>query len=351
MDAQNQPPKGRGAAENITSRFASTRVDFLEPMETNPDTKVTDVRIEKVLTSNNSPDVPFELSTNPYQGCEHGCVYCYARPSHAYFDLSPGLDFETQILARTNSVERLRVALGRPTYRCLPIAIGANTDAYQPAERNREITRGILELMLECRQPAVIITKSALIERDTDLLAALAERNLVHVMISVTTLDDDLKRRLEPRAAAPGRRIKTIEHLTASGIPTGTMIAPVIPGLTDHELESIVEVASQAGAQSAAYVLLRLPNEVRPLFEQWLRNHFPLRAGKVLSLIRQVRGGRMNDPRFGHRITGSGPWADLLQRRFDRVLRKHALGERFRARLDTQSFRPPAAAGQIQMDL
>lgn len=322
-------------------------MDYSEPSDVNPETVISEVPVRQVLTRNQSPDVPFDLSVNPYQGCEHGCIYCYARPSHAYFDLSPGLDFETRILARTNAVSRLRETLGRPGYRCAPIAVGANTDAYQPAERNQQITRGILKLALECRQPLVIITKSSMIERDRDLLGELARKRLAHIMVSITTLDEDLKRRLEPRAASPKRRLQTVRRLAECDIPVGVMVAPVIPGLTDHELESILAASADAGARSGSFILLRLPHEVEPLFNEWLDNHYPLRAGKVRSLIRQLRGGRLNDSRFGHRMRGQGPWAELLKNRFQAAIRKNGLEKRLSPRLDTTGFRPPCAnAGQ-----
>ena len=249
-------------------------------------------------------------------------------------------------------MDRLRQSLSRPGYECAPIAVGANTDAYQPAERNRMITRGLLELALTCRQPVVLITKSSLIERDVDLLSDMADKRLAHVMMSVTTLDDDLKRRLEPRAASPGRRLQSIERLAGAGIPVGVMAAPVIPGLTDHELEAIISAAAQAGARSATYVLLRLPHEVEPLFQEWLDNHYPMRAGKVRSLIRQLRGGRMNDSRFAHRMRGQGPWADLLEQRFARAIRKNGVDATLSPRLETAGFRPPTVeVGQMALEL
>src|SRR5581483_4717785 len=243
-------------------------------------------------------------SINPYRGCEHGCCYCYARPSHAYLELSPGLDFETRLFAKDNAAQVLREELAKPGHEVEPIAIGVNTDAYQPIERERRITRQILELLAQCEHPCTLITKNALIERDLDLLAPMAQKNLVQAFVSVTTLDHELARRMEPRASAPRRRILTIERLAAAGVPTGVMVAPVIPFLTDAELEAILEAARRAGGQSAGYVLLRLPWEVKDLFESWLEHHYPLKAAHVMSRVRAMRGGKDNDPNFGSRLRG-----------------------------------------------
>lgn len=270
-----------------------------------------------------------------------GCIYCFARPSHAYIDLSPGLDFETRLTVKTNAAERLRAELARPGYRCQPIVLGTNTDPYQPVERQWRVTRSMLEVLDECRHPVSLITKGGGILRDLDLLESLAADNLVSVMVSLTSLDASLKRALEPRAASPATRLRVIRKLREHGVHTGTLIAPVIPALTDHELESLVAAAAEAGAQEAGYVLLRLPREVQPLFEHWLEEHAPGRAGHVMSLLRQSHGGRAYDSCFGHRMRGAGPWADLLEQRFLRALRRHGLASRGGPPLNTGSFRSP----------
>ncbi len=298
-----------------------------------------------LIRENDSPDIPFTHSINPYQGCEHGCSYCFARPSHAYLDLSPGLDFETKIFAKTNAVELLRKELRRPGYRATPIALGANTDPYQPAERRLRITRGILELLAECSHPVNIVTKSAGVLRDLDVLAPMAARNLCAVYVSITTLDPGLARRMEPRAAAPARRLETVRALADAGVPVGVMASPMIPGLNFPELEAILEAAAAAGARTASTLLLRLPHELKTVFEEWLREREPTRADRVLSLLRQMRGGKLNDPRFGHRMRGSGPFAELLSQRFRIAARRHGLATDHRRPLDASSFRPPAAAG------
>jgi len=330
-------------------RFASHETETCsgegdEP-SVSPDTELLPEQIRSIISRNRSPDVPFEQSINPYRGCEHGCVYCYARPSHAYVDLSPGLDFETKIFTKPQAPAVLRRELARPGYRCLPIALGANTDAYQPAERDLRLTRQILEVLADFRHPVSIITKSALIERDIALLQDLARDNLVTALISVTSFDDELKRRMEPRAAAPGRRIETIRRLSEAGIPCGVLAAPMIPGLNDHELEKILEVSAAAGARFAGYVLLRLPHEVEPIFTQWLETQYPLKAGRVLSLLRQSRDGELNDPRFGSRMRGSGPFAALLARRFAAASRRFRLTRQSAALLSTTHFRVPDVPG------
>jgi DNA repair photolyase len=295
-----------------------------------------------IISRNASPDVPFTQSINPYQGCEHGCVYCYARPSHAYLDLSPGLDFETKLFAKPNAAELLRAELAKPGYVCDPIALGANTDPYQPIEREWKVTRAILEVLAETGHPFSIVTKSALVERDLDLIAPMAARNLACVYVSVTTLDRRLARTLEPRAAAPQRRLATIRTLSQAGVPVGVMTAPIIPQLNDRDLEAILEAAAAAGARHAGWVLLRLPREVAPLFRGWLDAHAPLRAEHVMSLVRQLRDGRDNDPRFGARMRGSGPYAELIERRFAIACKRFGL-TREREPLDTTQFRPPKA--------
>jgi DNA repair photolyase len=294
--------------------------------------------------------VPFEQSINPYRGCEHGCVYCFARPAHAFVNLSPGLDFETRLFYKQDAALRLREELARPRYRCSPIALGTNTDPYQPVERHYRVTRSLLELMLECSHPVSIVTKSAMVLRDLDLLEPLAKKRLVRVYLSVTTLDDDLKRKMEPRAASPRARLAAVKALARAGVPVGVMYAPVIPALNDHELEAVVEASASAGAGSMAYILLRLPREVRDLFYEWLQAHFPDRAERVRNRIRELRGGRDNDPRFGSRMRGSGPWADLLRSRFERACRRAGLPRGERDPLDTAAFRPPRpASGQLDL--
>ena len=328
--------KGRGAASHVSGRFEKTvshgeddgwgslyaqdETDLLPPLAT----QVTEERARSIISRNDSPDIGFSQSVNPYRGCEHGCVYCFARPSHAYLDLSPGLDFETRLFAKTNAAERLRHELAKPGYVPSTITLGINTDAYQPIERRYRVTRECLEVLAECRHPVSFVTKSALITRDIDLLAPMAAQNLVSVHVSVTTLDNGLSAKLEPRAAAPHTRLKTIRTLHEAGIPVGVLVAPVIPMISDRHLEHILEAAHEAGARDAGYVLLRLPHELKEVWREWLQLHFPERAAHVMSLIRQMRGGRDYDSRFGTRMRGEGPFADLIAARFARVYRKLA---------------------------
>ena len=321
-------------------------------------TSVTEERARSIISRNASPDIPFEQSINPYRGCEHGCIYCYARPSHAYLELSPGLDFETRLFAKTNAVELLQAELSKKGYVAKPIAFGTNTDVYQPIERRYKVMRGILEVMSACDHPLTIVTKSALIERDIDLLAPMAKKNLVKAFISITTLDHRLARTLEPRAASPKRRVDAIKALADAGIPCGVMVAPLIPALTDKSLEAVMEAGAKAGATMAGWILLRLPNEVRPLFKEWLAAHHPQRADHVISIIRQSRGGRENDPNFGSRMTGSGNFVDLIGKRFDLACRRLGLNSEdnhmaSRKGLDCALFRPPSVkqnpAGQMQL--
>ncbi|MEC9483280.1 MAG: PA0069 family radical SAM protein [Halomonas sp.] len=356
MRQPSHPRKGRGAAFDPANRFAPMRSEaaadgwWQEALPERLVTTVDDETARSALSWNDSPDLGFDRSLNPYRGCEHGCIYCFARPSHAYWDLSPGIDFETRLIARTGLVDRLREEFCKPGYVCRPINLSGNTDCYQPLEAERGTTRAILELLLECRHPVTVVTKSALILRDRELLAAMARQRLVRVFISLTTLDDDLKRTLEPRAASPAARLKVLSELSVDGIPTGALVAPVIPGLNDHELERLLEAASQAGARTAAWTLLRLPHEVAPLFEDWLANHYPERAGKVMSLIRQCRGGAAYDARFGHRMRGQGVFADLLGQRFSQASRRLGLQDRAGLALDCQAFRPPHRQGDLFTD-
>jgi DNA repair photolyase len=346
--------KGRGAVSNPAGRFESTRREQVDdgwfPAEdgiARPATRVTEERARSIIARNDSPDIPFEQSINPYRGCEHGCVYCYARPSHAYLNLSPGLDFETKLFAKTNAAERLREALTRPGYRPAPINLGANTDPYQPVERRYRITRELLEVFLEARHPCTIVTKSAMVERDLDLLAELARDRLVAVFVSVTSLDNRLSSKLEPRASAPHRRLQAIAALSAAVVPVGVLVSPVIPKVTDMHLEEILHRARAAGATQAGYALVRLPHEVAPLFREWLAEHLPERAGHVMSLVRQMRGGRDNDPRFGVRMKGEGVFAELIARRFQLARQRlgYTTGKAFDLRCDL--FRPPSAQGHL----
>ncbi len=340
------PPRGRGTATNPHNRFAP-RHSVAEDdgwYQEAPLTQGTEVRIETaktIITRNTSPDLPFDRSINPYRGCEHGCIYCYARPSHAYWDMSPGLDFETKLIAKTNAVDVLEEQLSKRGYQCAPINLGSNTDPYQPIEREYEITRRTLEVLLRYRHPVTIVTKGSLILRDLDLLTELARQRLIAVMISLTTLDDELKRILEPRAAAPKARLRAIRVMRDAGVPVGVLCSPMIPMINDSELESLLAEAHGAGAQSAAYMMLRLPLEVAPLFEEWLAAHYPQRAAHVLSLIRQSRGGELYDSRFGARMRGEGPFADLLAQRFAKAIKRLGLNHREGFNLDCEAFCPP----------
>ncbi|MCB1874662.1 MAG: PA0069 family radical SAM protein [Chromatiales bacterium] len=342
--------RGRGAVSNRASRFLEQVVESCEdgweaPDETaGPATRLHRDKARTVITRNVSPDVPFEQSINPYRGCQHGCSYCYARPTHAYLDLSPGLDFETEIFYKPQAAERLRAELAKPGYRPSPIALGANTDAYQPSERKLRITRAIVELLHETRHPVVIITKSDLVLRDIDLLADMARDRLAGVFLSVTTLDGELARRMEPRAAAPHRRIEAVRQLSAAGVPTGVLVAPVVPGLNDNEIEAILSAAASASAQRVGMILLRLPREVEGIFTEWLHVHYPEKAQRVLSLVRQCRGGRLYDSGFGTRMRGTGPVAELIRQRFAMATRRLGLdGQERTWDLSTVCFRAPEA--------
>ena len=341
------PRKGRGALSNPAGRFQSQTVSAFDDgweREEEPLPRLeTEVRPEparSIITRNRSPDIGFDQSINPYRGCEHGCIYCYARPSHAYLDLSPGLDFETKLFFKKDAAALLERELSRSGYRPSPIALGASTDPYQPIERGLRVTRSILEVLDRCHHPVGIVTKGALIERDVDLLAPMAERGLASAFVSVTTLDDGLKRILEPRTASPRRRLGALRTLSAAGIPTGVLVAPIIPCINDAEIESILEASREAGARVAHYTLIRLPHELKTLFREWLESHFPERAAHVMNILRQCRGGRDNDPRFGHRQRGTGVYAELIARRFATARRR--LG--FEPRLpepDCTRFVPP----------
>ncbi len=356
---RDQPLKGRGAALNIEGRFERWQREAFDDgwQETPsdhadddgqdpapPKTVVAREIAKSIITENDSPDIPFRYSVNPYRGCEHGCIYCFARPSHAYLGLSPGLDFETRIFAKVNAPELFRAELSKPNYRCDVISLGINTDAYQPCEREYKITRQLLQIASEFNQPVGLITKSALIERDLDILLPMAERNLVHVTLSVTTQDHHVSRYLEPRTAAPARRMQAIKTLAAAGIPVGINVAPVIPFLTDHEMENLLETGRQMGATTAGYTLLRLPWELKELFRNWLQQHFPLKAEHVMSRVQEMRGGRDNDPNFGTRMAGQGIFAELLRQRFAKACTRFDLnnqGRRQIQRLDTSQFAVP----------
>jgi len=341
--------KGRGAASNPAGRFEARETTHEDDgwhreadAPPRPATRVTAVRACSILSRNESPDVPFTQSINPYLGCEHGCIYCYARPSHAYLNLSPGIDFETRLFAKANAAELLRRELARRGYVCSPINLGANTDPYQPAERSMRITRGVLEVLAECAHPCTIITKNAQVERDLDLLAPMARAKLVHVFVSVTSLDNRLSAALEPRASAPHRRLQAIAALNAAGVPCGVMVAPIIPMVTDRWIEAILERAAAAGARDAGYTVIRLPHELGDLFREWLELHLPERAAHVMSAIRQMRGGRDNDPRFGSRMRGEGAFAHIIAQRFALACRRHGIDRGRGLALDTSRFVPPS---------
>ncbi len=326
--------RGRGATSNATGRFEPERretfddgwesIAELEPFKT----EIREENVKTIIATNESPDLGFDKSINPYRGCEHGCIYCYARPSHAYWGYSAGLDFETKLTAKTNAVEALERELSKPNYSPAPIMLGSNTDAYQPIERERQITRGLLEVLDRFNHPVALVTKSALVLRDEDILARLASRGLVKVAISVTTLDHRLARKMEPRATTPGKRLEAIKQLSAVGVPVAVMAAPLIPALNDNELERILEAAAGAGAVEAAYVLLRLPLEISPLFQEWLQAEFPDRANRVMSLVRSTRGGKDYVSKFGERQRGTGPYAEQIAARFAIALKRNGLNKR-----------------------
>ena len=350
------PRKGRGAVSNRPSgRFDSPdRINTddgwggePEEWENAPFQTVLGIdTAKKIITRNSSPDVGFDRSINPYKGCEHGCIYCFARPTHAYLNLSPGLDFETKIFRKPDAPELLRQELSARNYTPATIQLGINTDAYQPTERTEMLTRRILEVLSEFQHPVGILTKSALIQRDIDILAPMAEKGLVKTGVSITTLDRTMSRIMEPRAATPMKRLETIRALKSAGIPVFVMSAPIVPGLTCHELESILEAAAEAGAERAGMTIVRLPWEIKTLFEEWLRGHFPDRADKVLSLIRQCRDGKLNHAEFGKRMTGTGPYAQLLQQRFEKAVKRYGL-DKERTPMNRLRFKVPTK----QMDL
>ncbi len=347
------PLKGRGTAWAIPHRFTSETSEAFDDgwgtveqaaaeERVVPPTQVIEEAARSILSSNDSPDIGFDLSINPYRGCEHGCVYCYARPTHSYLNLSPGLDFETRIIAKVNAAERLREALSARSFVPKQLNIGAATDAYQPVERRLRITRSLIEVMQEARHPFSLVTKSSLVERDLDLIVPMATGRLAAVYVSITTLDPVLARAMEPRAAAPHRRLRTVETLARAGVPVGVSLSPVIPFLNEPELEKILHAAREAGAVSAFSVVLRLPWEVNPLFQDWLQQHVPERASRIMARVREMRGGKDYDADFATRMCGSGVWAQLLRQRFDKCCEKLGL-DRKRIELDLTQFRPPGA--------
>lgn len=342
--------RARGALGNETGRFETERREsFHDGWDRPEDARLlrTEVRVERprsALSFNRSPDIPFDRSVNPYRGCEHGCIYCFARPTHAYLNLSPGLDFETRLIARPGIAAVLETELRARGYRVAPVALGTNTDPYQPVEATHRVMREVLEVLAAFRHPVAITTKGTLIERDLDLLAPMAASGLLRVGISVTTLDADLARKLEPRAPAPARRLEVIRRLTGAGVPVRAMLAPVIPGLTDPEIERLLEAVAGAGAVAASWIMLRLPMEVAPLVRAWAEEHFPDRAAKIMARLREIHGGRDYDAAWGRRMRGEGIWADLVARRFRLAAARHGL-DRDQPPLRCDLFRPPPRAG------
>lgn len=353
MSALDSPQKGRGALTNSNSRYDEHIREAFDdgwgnaPEERPQTTTLSADSARSVITFNRSPDVPFDRSINPYRGCEHGCIYCFARPTHARLGLSAGLDFETRLFYKENAAQLLRAELAKPGYRCAEIVLGANTDAYQPIERKLKLSRRILEVLAEARHPVSILSKAALIERDIDILAPMAEAGLARVFISVTTLDPKIARTMEPRAAAPHRRLKAIETLSRAGIPVGALIAPVVPMLTDHELERIMASVREAGARDANYVLLRLPLEIKDLFAQWLDAHTPLKSARVFARIEDMRAGKAYDSKYGTRMTGTGLFAELLAKRYQLAHRRLGFGGM--PDLTTALFRPPRDSAQLAL--
>ncbi|HEV7633699.1 MAG TPA: PA0069 family radical SAM protein [Steroidobacteraceae bacterium] len=350
--------KGRGALSNGLQRFQAQQTEAVDDgweQEPTPDSVATTVTAEPartVITYNESPDIGFDRSINPYRGCEHGCIYCYARPSHAYLGLSPGLDFETRLFFKRDAARLLEQELGSRSYVCRPIRLGANTDPYQPVEKRLHVTRDVLQVLLNWRHPVSIVTKSALILRDLDLLTEFAKLDLVEVMVSLTSLDAELKRLLEPRTASAAARLGVIRSLAAAGVPVGALIAPVIPVITDTEMESLLDAAVAAGASRAGYGLLRLPHELKDLFREWLEAHHPGKASHVLAVLTDLRAGKLNDSDFGTRMTGTGVYAQLLRRRFELARQRLGIAGREHMALSTAHFRDPHAPGeQLGFDL
>jgi DNA repair photolyase len=356
MSAPHTVIRGRGARSNASGRYEADKREAFddgwlpEDEEAKPlETLVMPERAKKILTRNDSPDIGFDRSINPYRGCEHGCTYCYARPAHAYMGLSPGLDFESKLFFKPEAAQLLERELSKPGYACEKVHIGGNTDPYQPIERKLRITRQVLEVLDRFEHPLSIITKSALIVRDVDILSRMAERRLACATISITTLDRKLARAMEPRAATPEKRLEAVARLVDAGVPVGVNFAPVIPGLNDHELEQVLERAAAVGATSSMYVTLRLPLEIKDLFREWLEGAYPDRAGRVMSLVRQARGGRDYDPQWGSRMKGTGPVAELIGLRFKAACKRYGLNQN-RTEVDTSRFRvPPKAGDQLSL--
>mgnify|MGYP001476194601 CR=1 FL=1 len=346
LELPEPPIKGRGAAGNVAHRFSQTTRQaeddgWWRDEADSPRTELLPDASKSLISRNDSPDLGFSQAINPYRGCEHGCIYCYARPTHAWLGLSPGLDFETRLFYKPDAARLLKTELAKPGYECQTLVLGSATDAYQPAERKLGLTRAILEVLLACRHPVGIVTKSASITRDLDLWAHLAEQGLGHVAFSLTSLDTELSRRLEPRASAPAARLEAMAKLAEAGVPVSVFVAPLIPGLNDHEMEKLLTAAREHGATSASWTLLRLPYEVAGLFEQWLAHHAPLQAARIMAVLYDLRGGRANDARFGSRMTGLGHFADLLAQRFALTCRKLGLSTSL-PQLDCRRFTPPA---------
>ena len=344
--------KGRGSSSKPDARYLNYTRHFVDDgwehtlEENKPVTSVTVERPKTIISRNKSPDIPFDQSINPYRGCEHGCIYCYARPTHAYVDLSPGIDFETKLFAKPDAAALLEKELAVASYTCSPMALGTNTDPYQPIEREYQITRQIIEVLSERQHPLTIVTKSSLVERDIDLLAPMAEKNLVKVFLSITTLDNQLVQKMEPRATGPRRRLQTLTNLHQAGIPTGMMFAPVIPVINDSEMETILEQAAATGISSAGYVLLRLPHEIKELFKEWLEIHYPLKTSHVMNMITDSRGGKQNDPEFHSRLTGTGVYAEMIRKRFNKACKQLNINTGENTSLDTTQFVKPVLQGQ-----
>jgi len=350
--------KGRGTFSNPPGRFDKLTQTlehdgwYEEETPNNPQTTVTPEHARSVISRNKSPDIFFGASINPYRGCSHGCIFCYARPSHAYVGLSPGLDFETRLFYKADAAKVLEAELAAPKYKCAPIMLGANTDPYQPLEKSLKVTRSILEVMARCRHPVTVTTKAALVARDVDLLADLARDNLTQVMFSIPTLNPELKRILEPRAASAAAKLKAMRLLADAGVRVGVLVAPIIPVLTEHEIEAVLEASREAGASMAGYTILRLPWEVKDLFREWLAEHFPERAAHVMSLVRSMRGERDNDPDFGTRMHAMGPVAELIRQRFQLASRRLGFSPDRRVDLPLNLFRPPGRTHpQLSLDL
>ncbi|KIC39725.1 DNA repair photolyase [Leisingera sp. ANG-M7] len=346
--------KTRASLSNAAGRFEMVRegVDdgwFQELQDAVIPTEVRQETARTLITYNRSPDLPFDRSINPYRGCEHGCIYCFARPTHAYLGLSPGMDFETRLIARPNASQVLRKELSAPRYRVAAIALGTNTDPYQPCERDLRLSRACLEVLRDFNHPVAIVTKGAMVERDLDILAPMAAKGLVRVGVSVTTLDPDLSRRMEPRAPLPARRLAAIRRLTAAGVPVRVMTSPVVPGLTDHELEALLAAGAEAGADAASWIMLRLPREVSELWQEWLAEHAPGRAAKVMARLREMHGGRDYDPRWGHRMRGEGRYAEMIAQRFKAACKRLGLRERTEALRCDLFARPPQPGDQLAL--